>query len=113
MAHTDHLGELLEKLHTDESLQEQFKSNPEEALASFELTHHERDAVITRDLDDLVAIHAVWSIDELPEALRGEHEEPHYNAPDHMHYRIGRIKHFLGRDDSPEVSSEPEAAPSG
>jgi hypothetical protein len=72
MAITDDLVQLLNRLRTDTGLQATFLSNPSAALQSYQLTGHERDAVITRDLDDLVAIGAAASIADLPGVLRGE-----------------------------------------
>jgi hypothetical protein len=93
MAHTDALGELIQKLHTDNDLQEKFKSDPAEAIEPFDLTHHEEDALITRDLDDFVAVGVVGSIAELPEVLRGERgEEPEPDLPDHLRLRLERIE---------------------
>jgi hypothetical protein len=73
---TDDLILLLDRLRTDHTLQAQFRANPRAAVADFELTPHERDAVITRDLDDFVALGVVSSISELPEALRGTRGGP-------------------------------------
>lgn len=76
MSATDDLILLLERLRTDHTLQTQFRANPRSAVADFDLTPHERDAVITRDLDDFVALGVVSSISELPEALRGTRGGP-------------------------------------
>jgi hypothetical protein len=72
MPATDDLVDLLNQLWTNATLQAAFRSSPSAALESFDLTAHERDAVITRDLDDFVALGVVASISELPEVLRGE-----------------------------------------
>jgi hypothetical protein len=70
VASTDHLVQLVEQLRTNTSLQEQWDQDPASAIASFELTVHERDAVLTRDSDDFVALGIVASIWELPWRLR-------------------------------------------
>jgi hypothetical protein len=72
MPATDDLVDLLNQLRTNATLQAAFRSSPSAALESFDLTAHERDAVMTRDLDDFVALGVVASISELPEVLRGE-----------------------------------------
>jgi hypothetical protein len=92
MAHTDALGDLIQQLHTDTDLQEKFKTNPGEAVEPFDLTHHEEDAVITRDLDDLVAVGVVSEIADLPEVLRGDHQEPEPDLPNHLIARLERIE---------------------
>jgi hypothetical protein len=92
MAHTDALGDFIEKLHTDTDLQEKFKSDPAEALEDFEVTHHEHDAVITRDLDDLVAVGVAHEIAALPEVLRGDARDPEPRLPDHLLDRLERIE---------------------
>jgi Aromatic-ring-opening dioxygenase LigAB, LigA subunit len=71
MSATDDLHQLLQRLRTDSALQASFRANPRAAVASFHLTPHERDAVITRDLDDFVALGVVSAIRDLPEVLRG------------------------------------------
>ncbi|HEX8645857.1 MAG TPA: hypothetical protein VF715_03085 [Thermoleophilaceae bacterium] len=92
MAHTDALGNLLQQLHTDTNLQEAFKSNPANAVEAFDLTHHEEDAVVSRDLDDLVAVGAVGAIADLPEVLRGDHREEEPDLPRHLLDRLERIE---------------------
>jgi hypothetical protein len=71
---TDDLVQLLARLGTDGALQTSFRANPGTAIQHFDLTGHERDAVISRDLDDFVALGVVNSISELPAVLRGESE---------------------------------------
>ncbi len=92
MAHTEALGEFIQKLHTDTDLQQKFQSDPSEALEGFEVTHHEHDAVITRDLDDLVAVGVAGAIADLPPVLRGDHEEEPELLPDHLRIRLERIE---------------------
>jgi hypothetical protein len=71
MAVTDDLTLLLQRLHSNQSLIAQFQADPDAAVQNYELTPHERDAVVTRDLDDFVALGVVNSIEELPAVLRG------------------------------------------
>jgi hypothetical protein len=68
---TDDLVQLLDRLRTDQTLIAQFRANPGTAIQDFEITAHERDAVVTRDLDDFVALGVVASIWDLPEVLTG------------------------------------------
>lgn len=100
MAHTAALGQLIQQLDSDTSLQDAFRTNPSNALEPFDVTSHEHDAVVTRDLDDLVALGVASSIEELPEVLRGTREEgPHYNVPEHLRDRLDwirrRIPHLM------------------
>jgi hypothetical protein len=68
---TDDLVQLLDRLRSDQTLIAQFRTSPGTAIQDFEITAHERDAVVTRDLDDFVALGVVSSISQLPEVLRG------------------------------------------
>ena len=72
MAVTDDLVVVMGRLRTDAALQASFRANPGTAVENFALTAHERDALVTRDLDDFVALGVVGSIAELPAVLRGE-----------------------------------------
>lgn len=76
MAVTAELTRLLDKLRTDAALQASFRADPATAAEGFALTPHERDAVVTQDLDDFVALGVVTSIDQLPPVLRGEPPAP-------------------------------------
>src|SRR3954468_9824317 len=71
MAATDALMQLLADLRTQTAWQTAFVQNASAAVQDYELTGHERDAVLTRDLDDFVALGLVSSISELPAVLRG------------------------------------------
>ena len=71
MSFTNELAQLIDRLRTDAQLQNTYRSNPAAATEGFALTLHERDATVTKDLDDFVAIGLVWSIWELPEVMRG------------------------------------------
>jgi hypothetical protein len=86
---TDELVLLLDRLRSDQTLIAQFRANPTSAIANFDLTAHERDAVVTRDLDDFVALGVVTSIWQLPEVLTG----PHRGGP--LAGLLDRIKVFL------------------
>jgi hypothetical protein len=70
MSTTDDLRVLIQRLHTDDTLQDDYRVDPEAAVQGFHLTAHERDAVLTRDADDFVALGLVSSVDELPSVLR-------------------------------------------
>jgi hypothetical protein len=71
MAATDALVQLLADLRFNTTLQAAFTQDPSTAVEDYALTGHERDAVVTRDLDDFVALGLVSSISELPPVLRG------------------------------------------
>jgi len=71
MAATGALVQLLADLRTNPALQAAFVQNASTAVEDYELTGHERDAVVTRDLDDFVALGLVSSISDLPAVLRG------------------------------------------
>jgi hypothetical protein len=62
---TDHLQLLLDELHTNQALRADFVANPANAIAPFELTPHERHAVLRRDCDDFVALEVVDSHGDL------------------------------------------------
>jgi Aromatic-ring-opening dioxygenase LigAB, LigA subunit len=69
LAHTAALGELIQQLHTDQALQEQFKASPQDVCDQYELTAHEHDAMVDRDCDDLVGLGVADSAADLPDAL--------------------------------------------
>jgi len=71
MPATDDLVLLLDHLRTDAGLAARFQANPRQAVSTYALTGHERDAVVTRDTDDLVALGVVSSVSELPVVLGG------------------------------------------
>ena len=112
MPHTAALGDLVAQLHTNETLQSAFQSNPASALEPFDVTGHEHDAVVTRDLDDLVAIGVASTIEELPEVLRGTRaDEPHWNVPEHLRDRLEwirrRIPDLMDRNPHPAIPRIP------
>jgi hypothetical protein len=76
MSATDDLTLLLERLRTDTALQAGFRADPVAATERFELTGHERDAVVTHDCDDLVALGVVSSITQLPDVLECPRRSP-------------------------------------
>ena len=53
---TDHMELVLDQLRTNSAFQADFQDNPADALTPFDLTTHERDALVTRDCDDLKAL---------------------------------------------------------
>jgi hypothetical protein len=69
MAFSPGMGQLFEQLRSNQTLREQFEQSPAQAVAPFELTPHERDAVVTRDCDDLVAIGLAPRQSALPSVL--------------------------------------------
>ena len=71
MAVTEDLILLVDRLRTDSAFIASFQANAPAAIQGYELTPHERDAVITRDSDDFVALGVVSSISQLPPALGG------------------------------------------
>jgi hypothetical protein len=66
---TGHLELLFDELRTNQGLRAEFVTNPANAIAPFELTGHERHAVIKRDCDDFVALEIVSSTSQLPDVL--------------------------------------------
>jgi hypothetical protein len=62
---------LFDRLHHQPVVQQAYLADPAQAVSGYELTTHERDAVISKDLDDLVALGLAPSIGELPEVVRG------------------------------------------
>jgi hypothetical protein len=101
MAHTDALGEFIQKLHTDTDLQEKYETDPAAALEGYEVTHHEHDAVATKDHDDLVAIGVAASIEDLPPIMGGgdDCDDPEPELPYHLRARLeaieANIQHLL------------------
>jgi hypothetical protein len=95
MAVTSALTTLLQRLHTDQALISHFESSPSGAVQDFDLTAHERDAVVTRDLDDFVNLGAVNAIEELPAVLRGApsgHPGPRPSILDRLRRVLDRIR---------------------
>ena len=66
---TAHLGLLLDELQTNQALRTDFVANPANAIAPFQLTAHERHAVLKRDCDDFVALGVVSTTADLPDVL--------------------------------------------
>jgi hypothetical protein len=69
MAATDDLVRLLGDLRTNGALQAAFRQDRGSAVAAYELTGHERDAVVTLDLDDFVALGLVSTTSQLPPVM--------------------------------------------
>ena len=109
MSATDDLAQLLTDLRTNTGLQAAFVANPSGAVQNYDLTAHERDAVVTRDLDDFVALGLVASISELPAVLRGGPVGPAGpSLPAWLRRLIDRI---LGRRGGPHVDPRPRPGP--
>jgi hypothetical protein len=106
MPATDALVQLLAQLRTNSGLQAAFLANPSAAVQDFDLTAHERDAVVTRDLDDFVALGVVSSISELPAVLRGEPGGSW--MPDWLRRLLDR---FIRRNRGPHVDPRPRPGP--
>ena len=60
---------LFDRLHNDAPTQQAFLADREAALAEYELTGHERDALMSNDCDDFVAIGLATSTAGLPDVL--------------------------------------------
>jgi hypothetical protein len=67
---TPQLTQLLADLRTDQDLQRRFRSDPKDALSGYKITAHERDALVSRDLDDLVTLGVADSFDQLPDVVQ-------------------------------------------
>ena len=66
---SDHLELLFEQLETNQTLRAEFVANPANAIAPFELTAHERHAVLKHDCDDFIALGMASSNAGLPSVL--------------------------------------------
>jgi hypothetical protein len=60
---------LFDRLHNHVPTQNAFLADAKQAIEAFDLTAHERDAVLTRDCDDLVAIGLAQTTAGLPDVL--------------------------------------------
>jgi hypothetical protein len=67
---TPALDQVLAKLHNDMAFRQSFIANAESALATFQLTGHERHALVIRQIDYFVALGIVDATSELPPPLR-------------------------------------------
>ncbi|HEX8645856.1 MAG TPA: hypothetical protein VF715_03080 [Thermoleophilaceae bacterium] len=70
MTYTPALGEFFQRLGTDAALQRTYQLNPARAADGFKLTSHEREAVVTADLDGLVVVGAAPTVEQLPAVVR-------------------------------------------
>jgi hypothetical protein len=101
---TDDLGTLLQQLHTSSTLQNAYRSNPAQAVQAFDLTAHERDAVVSKDLDDFVALGVVQTIWQLPAVMRGDATPTIRDRLLQLRLRIERVLHIrrpIGPDPAP------------
>jgi hypothetical protein len=109
MPATDDLVQLLADLRTDTALQTAFVQNRGGAVVEYELTAHERDAVVTLDLDDFVALGLVSSISELPPVMLGAGGQPLPPwLPEWLRRLIERIRR---RDPRPDPRPAPGPGP--
>ena len=69
MAVTDEMALLMNRLRSDPVTRAAFQQDPEQAIAGYDLTGHERDAILTRDCDDLVALGLAANVGGLPDVL--------------------------------------------
>jgi hypothetical protein len=69
VAVTDEMALLMNRLRTDPVTQEAFRQDRAQAIAGYDLTGHERDAILTRDCDDLVALGLASNTAGLPDVL--------------------------------------------
>ncbi|HEX8742908.1 MAG TPA: hypothetical protein VF712_07225 [Thermoleophilaceae bacterium] len=69
MAVSSDMGLLFERLRNDPVTQAEFEQNRAQATAGYQLTTHERDAVMTSDCDDLVALGLAGNVASLPASL--------------------------------------------
>jgi hypothetical protein len=99
---TDDLVQLIADLRTNAPLIAAFRANPANAVQNYSLTAHERDAVVTRDLDDFVALGVVAAISELPEVLRGGRREPGLILDRWLRLRL-RLRNLLSRVAGPKI----------
>lgn len=94
MAVTGELVTLLQQLRTNTTLQNQYRANPAQAVEDFELTAHERDAVVSKDLDDFVALGVVSTIWELPAVMRGDMTPTIFDRLLQLRLRLQRLVRF-------------------
>jgi len=71
VAVTSDMQLLYSRLAGDANVQAQYRADPSAAVAGYDLTAHEHDAIVTKDLDDLVALGLAPTIEALPEVVRG------------------------------------------
>lgn len=69
MAVTDDMALLMNRLRSDAATRAAFAQNPGQAVAGYDLTPHERDAVVTKDCGDLVALGLAPNTSGLPDVL--------------------------------------------
>ena len=62
---------VLDQLHNNQALIDDFRTNAANAIAPFTLTDHERRAFVLKASSDFLALGVVDSVNELPEVLRG------------------------------------------
>ena len=73
---TSALDQVLSKLHNDLAFRQSFIADAEGALAGYELTGHERNSLVRRQINDFVALGIVDTVSQLPPPLRPEGGRP-------------------------------------
>jgi hypothetical protein len=104
IAVTSDMQLLFDRLYHQPAVQQAYLDDPAQAVSEYDITAHERDAVVTKDVDDLVALGLAPSIEELPEVVRGT------RAPGQPPGLLDRIrdalKKILGR--APGIDTGPD-----
>jgi hypothetical protein len=95
--------QLLRDLHTSSALQRAFLRDRSGAIATYELTAHERGAVVTLDLDDFVALGVVSLISQLPPVMLGSGGHPPGWWPGWLRRMIDRFR----QRDAPPIDPRP------
>jgi hypothetical protein len=93
LSYSPGLARLFEMLRTDSAVQNAYRASPQAVVDEYGLTSHERDALLTKDLDDFVGIGVAADIAELPPVVVG----PRAKGPE----EAGRL---AGRDISAAVA---------
>jgi hypothetical protein len=109
MAATAALYTLLDGLENNPALIASFTASPGAAVADFAITGHERDAVVTRDLDDFLVLGVVTSIWQLPEVLTGP--RPPQTIRDRLLALKAWLQGLLGLGKPPVLVPKPHPRP--
>jgi hypothetical protein len=88
MPSTDDMSLLMNRLRSDAPTQAAFRQDPAQAVAGYNLTTHERDAIVTKDCSDLVALGFASNSAGLPDVL----DCPQISRPGNAPGIIDRIR---------------------